>query len=91
MDNFVREDDAIQDFSNFYITRLFRGNEKREKRIDAVSNYFGDDFVDNIVEGDGSELTGEGGSRFFRHQSEVGGVESQKEPLFMKQIFYHFM
>ena len=42
----------------------------------GIRNYFGDDFVDNIAEGDGFELIGEGGSRFFGNQSEVGGIES---------------
>ena len=48
-----------------------------------VSNCFGDNFVDDIAEGDGLKVTEEGGTRFFGNQSELGGIEIRKETLFL--------
>ena len=55
----------------------------RKGRIEVVSNCFGDNFVDDIDEGDGSKVTEEGGTRFFGNQSELGGIEIRKETLFL--------
>ena len=75
VNNFVCEDHSIQYLSTFNIARLFKGNEEREEGLEVVSNCFGDNFVDDIDEGDGSKVTEEGGTRFFGNQSELGGIE----------------
>ena len=45
--------------------------------FESIGYYLHYDFVDNIAEGDGSELFRVYDSLFFQNEGEKGGIESQ--------------
>ena len=48
-----------------------------------IGDNFGDYFVSNIVERDGSELTRVIGSIFLRNESEGSGIEGRENPMLL--------
>ena len=58
VDGLMSSDDAIQDFSSFYIARLLGGNDKWKDGFQVIGYDIGDDFVDDIADGYGYEIGG---------------------------------
>ena len=65
MDDFMSQNDTVHDLPSFYILGLFLGDNVRQDGFQLVSYYLHDDFVDSIVEGNGSEVLGIGDAFFF--------------------------
>jgi len=50
MEHLMREIDVVNDLMTFHITRLFMRNQKRNDEFETISNDFGYDLVNNIIQ-----------------------------------------
>ena len=77
MDDLVSQDDAIHNLSAFYVPFLFLGDDMCQNGFESIGYHLRYDFVDNIAEGDGSELFRVCDLFFFQNEGEKGGIESR--------------
>ena len=73
----MSQDDAIHDFSSCYIPCLFLGDDMCQNGFESIGYHLRYAFVDNVAEGDGSEIFRVCDSFLFQNEGEKGGVESR--------------
>ena len=69
------QNNSIQDFTSLDITYLFQRNEGGKEWFESIGYYFGNNFLENITEGNGFELIRGGDIGFLRDESEEGSIK----------------
>ena len=79
VNNFMGQDDTIQDFPAFDITRLFQRDDPWQDGLESSSNHFGQEFVDDVAQSDGMELHGVKDLPLFGDEGEESHIKSWED------------
>lgn len=66
MDNFLQNDGIVNSIASKDKTRLVIRNNGRQNRLDTISNYFSDNFVNNVTYSNGPKIRGPGRIKNFK-------------------------
>lgn len=68
--DFMRENDAIQDLSSFYVSSLFRQYEKGQEQLQLVGNDFRYHLVDDVAKRNWSKFIRSANVLFLRYEGD---------------------
>jgi len=91
MNYLMHQDDAVKNLSALDVTWLFWRDNGRQDRLESVSYYLCQKFIDDITESNGSELFWMMSLSLFGYESEESGVESLKDLSSGSWVLYNFL
>ena len=79
MNYLMHQDNAVKNFSALDVTRLFRRDDGRQYRLESAGYYLCQKFIDDVAEGNGSELLWMMSLSLFGYESEESSIKSLKD------------
>ena len=75
VNDFVGQNNSIQDLTSFDITFLFRRNKGGKEWFETIGYDFGNNFVEDIAKSNRPKLVRGGDNGFLGNESEKGSIE----------------